>query len=166
MIKVYEDILEQDHKDIINNNILSNKIPYYLNQTQTLEDDRINFTHLLQHRETGEITSTLYYNVMKIINSLCKKTNTKIKHSLRACINLTFPYNPSEGIIHLDHPFDHKQFIIYLTDGGATHFFNKEKKLFKKVKSKKFKVVLFDKQYHAVVHPEKGVRIIIVVTFV
>lgn len=132
MIKVYEDILEQEHKDIINNNILTNKIPYYLNQTQTLEDDRINFTHLLKHRGTGEITSNLYYDVMKIISSLCKKTNTKIKHSLRACINLTFPYNPPEGAIHLDHSFDHKQFIIYLTDGGATHFFNKEKNYLRK----------------------------------
>jgi len=166
MIKVYQDILEKEQKDYLNNNILNNNIPYYINKKQTLDDNRLNFTHLLQNRDTREITSDIYYDVIKIINSLCKKTNTKIKHSLRACINLTFPYNPSEGAIHLDHNFAHKQFIIYLTDGGATHFFDKNKKLIKKIKSKKYKVVLFDKQYHAVVHPKKGIRIIIVVTFV
>jgi|TARA_R100001086_G_scaffold217607_2_gene134061 hypothetical protein len=166
MIKVYTNILNKNEKDFFNNVVLKNKLPYFIQNGQTLEDDRIYLSHLLQHRETGAIASNIYYDVMNIIKRLCKKTNIKINRSLRACINLTFPYNPGMGVIHVDHTFPHKQFIIYLTDGGATHFFDKNKKLIKKVNSKKFKVLFFDKEFHAVVHPKKGIRILVVVTFV
>ena len=97
---------------------------------------------------------------------MCKAINVELKKVLRACVNLTFPYSPSEGAIHIDHPFGHKQFIICLTDGGATHFFNKKNKVIKKIVSKKSRVLLFDKQPHAVVHSEKKERVIVVVTFI
>jgi len=75
MIKVYTDILNKNEKDFFNNVVLKNELPYFIQNGQTLEDDRIYLSHLLQHRETGAIASNIYYDVMNIIKRLCKKTN-------------------------------------------------------------------------------------------
>ena len=166
MIKIFDNVIDKSETKFLSDTFLSNTTPYYLNKGQTDEDIRFHFTHVLQDRNTQQVMSNYYYDIVKIINNICKKTKTKLNKTLRACVNLTFPYMPSQGAIHLDHPFNHKQFIIYLTNGGATLFFNKKDKLIKKVNSKKFRVLLFDKQRHAVLHSKKGVRVIIVVTFV
>ena len=166
MIKFYDNILHPEEMALLTNIFLNTECPYYLRIGQTDLDDRLHFTHCLQDRDSFEITSQKYYEVINIIIRLCKAINVELKKVLRACVNLTFPYSPSEGAIHIDHPFDHKQFIICLTDGGATHFFNKKNKVIKKIVSKKSRFLLFDKQPHAVVHSEKKERVIVVVTFI
>ena len=166
MIKVYDNILDSEEITFLRNTFLNKNCPYYLKKNQTDDDNRFNFTHVLQDRDTLEITSPEYWNVLKIIKNLCKKTNVKLKKTLRAAVNLTFPYIPSEGSIHTDHSFNHKQFIICLTDGGATNFFNNKNKIIKEVVSKKYRVLLFDKIPHAIVHSKKQERFIVVVTFV
>jgi|TARA_X000001388_G_C2211451_1_gene115338 hypothetical protein len=166
MIKIFDNVLDKKETEFLCNTFLNNTTPYYLNKGQTDNDIRFHFTHVLQNRDTEKIMSKYYYDVLTIINNICKKTKTKLNKTLRACVNLTFPYTPSQGAIHLDHSFDHKQFIICLTNGGATLFFNKKDKVIKKINSKKFRVLLFDKQKHAVLHSKEGVRAIIVVTFV
>jgi len=165
MIQVYDNLLKPEETMILCNNFLNKDCPYYLRIGQTIVDDRVNFTHTLQDRRDQEITSDKYYDVIKIVTRLCKTMNIKLKKTLRASANLTFPQSPSRGAIHVDHPFDHKQIIIYLTDGGATHIFNDKNKVIKKIASKKARVLCFDKQSHAVVHPKKHARVIVVVTF-
>ena len=166
MITFYDNILEPEEITLLRNIFLNINCPYYLKIGQTELDDRLHFTHCLQDRGSLEITSDKYYEVMNIIIRLCKIINIELKTILRACVNLTFPYSPSQGAIHVDHPFDYKQIIICLTDGGATHFFNKKNKVIKKIATKKYRVLLFDRQPHAVVHSEKKERVIIVVTFI
>ena len=136
MIKFYDNILHPEEMALLTNIFLNTECPYYLRIGQTDLDDRLHFTHCLQDRDSFEITSQKYYEVINIIIRLCKAINVELKKVLRACVNLTFPYSPSEGAIHIDHPFDHKQFIICLTDGGATHFFNKKNKVIKKLSQK------------------------------
>ena len=166
MIKFYDDILDPKEITLLCSIFLNENCPYYLKIGQTDLDDRLHFTHCLQDRDAFAITSQKYYDVINIIIKLCKTIKIKLNKVLRASVNLTFPYSPSVGAIHIDHPFDYKQFIICLTDGGATHFFNKKNKVIKKIVSKKSRVLLFDKQPHAVVHSEKKERVIIVVTFI
>ncbi len=165
MIKIFDNVLDKKETEFLCNTFLNNTTPYYLNKGQTDNDIRFHFTHVLQNRDTEKIMSKYYYDVLTIINNICKKTKTKLNKTLRACVNLTFPYTPSQGAIHLDHSFDHKQFIICLTNGGATLFFNKKDKVIKKIKYEMDKGVIFDKTPHYHVFPRKGARLVLVATF-
>jgi hypothetical protein len=168
MFKVFKKILNDSEKNYLNNNIILNKnFPYYLNSNQTHGDNRLNFCHVLKSNITNEITSEYFFEIEKILIRLCQKINIKFNKVIRAAINLTYPFEPSLGVIHVDHDFYYKQMIIYLNDsvGGGTCIYENNK-LIKKVNSEKFKVLFFEKQPHAIEHPKKGIRIIIVMTFI
>jgi len=186
MIIEDKNIINNEEKDIINNQILGNEFPFYWHPYQIIGDDCPYMRHNIIDRDTQEVRSNIINLFNPIVQRFLKKYNLNFKKYLRGCINLTFPMkNDNIGKPHVDHIIPHSSMIIYLNDSdGETIFFdynydflkdeqsnfielNKNKKILKEIKPEKYKIVYIkDSLFHCLRFPKKDRRLISVFTFV
>lgn len=164
-----KNFLSQSQKDYITKLLSNNNLNYFLSNQQVRENHRFYFTHCLIDRNTHKSLSVHTPFFIEILNFFCNKNNIKINKIFRASINLTTfiddcVFKPE---IHVDHDFDHKQFIMYLNDSdGDTLIFDKEgKNLIKSISPEKYKAICFDSYPHCGLSPSKKFRLIVVITF-
>ena len=182
MIKEYENILNKKEKDFFKKEIISNiNFPFYLNfkSVKSVEGSKDNyfpfFTHKILQRpedvKTGEsrINSTYYNSFVTLFNDLSKRCKFKYKELLRICINFTFNSGEEKCPLHVDHPYPHKQLLIYIHNEDLNSFTfiydKKEKKLIKKIKPTVNKGVIWNSLPHYHLTPKKGYRVVVIYTF-
>jgi hypothetical protein len=97
----------------------------------------------------------------KIIREILEENNVKLNCILRIATNCV---NAVEEVVksppHVDHFFDHKNFIIYLNDSSGDTFVEGERSTFKEDKA----IFFSGEHYHET--PVKGRRIVLVATFI
>ena len=180
MYQLYNDVLDSIEMKYIDNVILTTTLPWYFNQN-TIDNNRINyndnrvFTHVLLNRYEAtksleiesRITSEYFQFFMNIFKNFCVKNGIKFKNIFRMSLNLTFNEPNEYGVVHVDHNFEHKNFILYLNDfsKGSTFIFEDEK-IIEEIPARKNRAVIFDGLKHAQGFCLQGEhRYILVVTF-
>jgi hypothetical protein len=168
-----ENFLKDNHKEFINNVILTDKFPFYWNSSAVKDDDLGFLVHNIlirpESRIKGDngINSSAYDIFCEMLNCFTKKHNINFNEVLRISVNLTMNVGLEKSKIHKDHNFPHKQLLIYLNDfeGGSTVILNDDKTVFKITNPKKFLGVCFGQRDHYANLPKKGRRLVAVFTF-
>lgn len=109
----------------------------------------------------GKLIEIYLRKAIRVFSEIVRNNDIQYSTIHRISVNATHSVPPPTlGISHVDHPFPHKNMIIYLTDvyGGATvcegeKFYGKEDE-----------VIVLEGE-HCLIAPETGRRIIIVYTF-
>lgn len=152
--------------------LYSNDFPYYYAST----DEHyycVQFFHSLMNRQfdpdrDGVINSTRFDIFVKIFLRLLKQEGITASKIYRACINNTFAHSDKHGNIHTDHHYDHCNFLLYLNDfdDGDTYLFDSDNKIKYTIKSEKYKMAIFEGDYHAQGFCRPGqMRSVLVFTF-
>lgn len=162
-----------DQINHIDNVILGNDIPWFFSNDSVYGDGLSYFSHVLIHRkehnQNFESNSPLTSFFLEIFNQQIIKHNIQVNEILRASLNSTFYEEKEYGSIHLDHDFDHNNFIMYLNsidNAGTGIFKNNEDTPMHISQSTKFNYVIFPGLLHAQQFPPPGKRrVVFVVTF-
>lgn len=179
-MKVIENnsFLTKRNKDFIKHILEDQKFPFYIGpSTKTHKDKKGNFIndrtlcHVLlqrkEYRKKGEYSNSIYLKeATDILNNFTKKTKIKYKEILRAAINFSYNNGHESSGFHEDHTYDHFQLLVYLNDcdpDSVTMLKDKNKII--EIKPKKFKGILFKKIPHKMKYPEKGERLVLIITF-
>jgi hypothetical protein len=99
----------------------------------------------------GSVNSTYWKAIHNLFKEVCEKHNIEFKVIYRAALNVTTFNTDKIAHFHTDHPFNHKNFLMYLNDfsDGSTYVQNEDTKEIKEIKAEKFKVAIFGGQLHA-----------------
>lgn len=167
-----DNFLSNNHKKFINEMLLGNNFPYYINHNTVKKDGIVFLSHIILHRpefrnHVDEVNSDFYESVLDILNAFTKKNKLKINKYIRICLNLTFNEGHQQTTIHQDHDFDHKQILICLNKcdlKSDTIVVINKKKI--KLKHKQYRGFCFDNKPHYNIIPTKGIRLMLVATFV
>lgn len=158
----------------INNIVLGNDMPWYFSQDSVYGDNLSYFSHVLIHRKEQnknfEKNSPITDFFIEIFKNEVAKNNISVEEILRASLNATFYHDRTYGSIHLDHEFDHNNFIMYLDtiEEAGTGIFDNDDANNPVYISEciKFNYVIFPGLLHAQRYPPPGKRrVVFVVTF-
>lgn len=175
MFKEDKDFLTYEDKEFIEKTVLSLKFPFYFQDSSKENDKKPMLIHNIFLRKEisikdnlDQINSSVYPYFVKMFNSFTIKNKIKVKSLERMCINLTFNNGHDKCEVHEDHPYKHKQLIIYLNEpedkNSKTILFTK--KGTKEIIPEKYKGVCFDSVPHYFYYPKFGHRIVFVATFI
>ena len=165
--------LNTDQINYINNVILGNDIPWFYSNDSVYGDGLSYFSHVLIHRKEQnknfEINSPFTDFFIEIFNQQVIKHNIRVNEILRASLNATFYEDRNYGSAHLDHEFDHNNFIMYLdtiNEAGTGIFADNETTPIYISECVKFNYVMFPGLLHAQQYPPPGKRrVVFVLTF-
>jgi len=171
-----KNFLNKEQKNHIENVIMGNNFPWYINNTITRDyknfSTNIKFlSHCIlkrrEEREPGEVyNSNESEFALSVLNSFCKKNKIEVNEVLRISINLTYNNGFEKCDVHEDHEYDHKQLLVYLNDT--------DKKLYTVIKDNKKEVVIAPEKYkgicfeskpHYHYFPKKNIRVVLIITF-
>jgi hypothetical protein len=183
IIKQSHNFLSKEHKSHIKELIEKAKLPFYMGTAfgKTLkypylshvilkrpEDRNVNDIGFNSKYSPGNTFNSEYTDIfLDFLFAFCDKHKITINKIFRIAVNLTFNIKLNRCPSHIDHPFNHKQLIIYLNDcdKSAQTVLLKNNKITDKITPKKYKGVLFKKCSHYQIYPKKGPRIIAIYTF-
>jgi len=168
-MKIYKKIITKKQEDFLNDIFKYEKTPFYLATYAVKENDQgYHFVHHAIHRDNPNVdNSELAQNLRNFLFELAPKLKIKYTKIYRCALNITF-YNGfvNKCLTHEDHPFDHKQILIYLNDSdGETVILDKKGiKEIKKIKPEAFKILVMDRRNHYQFFPTKGIRKVLIYT--
>ena len=176
MNKIIEDnnFLTDSQKDMLEN-VLGQNFPFYYTPSALDGDDIGYMSHTILRRpelrlEGDDGINSKHYDFFKeILISFCQKNKISLNKALRICVNLTLPSLKKSSGVHVDHDFEHKQLILYLTDNeeACTHVLEDDKEtVIKSIKPEKYKAVCFSNKFHYVDLPKQKRRVVVVFTFI
>ena len=175
MILEKNNIIHPNDLKIINNLIISGKVPFVFhnNAVPIFKKKDFYFEHCIIERKENikyqdRYQSIHYKNFLRVFSYIFSKFKIKEAEIYRAAINLTVNNSIKKCSIHYDHDYEHKQILIYLNDAdkkSKTVILNKKNKKLKEITPKKNKGVLFDYLPHYHFFPTKGYRLVLVITF-
>lgn len=166
--------LTEENKNFINNIVLSNNFPYYIQKGSLKSDNKYILYHTIlkrpEDRKEGEtFNSSFHPGFSSIVYSFFKKHNIKSKEILRMSVNYTFNNTHKKSGIHTDHNYKHNQLLVCLNDpedkNAKTVILNKKDKIFKSVVPKQYNGICFSSVPHYMYFPKFGHRIMFVCTF-
>ena len=102
--------------------------------------------------DAGIITSQYYEPMISIFKDFCLDMGIEYQTIFRAAINSTSYHDSEMAEIHVDHKFDHKNFIFYINDvsKGSTFIYNQDKTIIEDtIVPEKNKGVIWDGRPHA-----------------
>lgn len=152
---------ENDFKKLLIK-IRDHKIHFYLNFSAVEWGDK-GFHFYNQPLDRNGVKNKHYHFFKSLLLSITKKHNIDVKEIYRMAINVTFNNGSiKESLLHIDHPFPHKQLLLYCNDSvGDTVI----PSLNKSITPKENKAIIFDSVNHKLIFPENGIRIVCVFTF-
>jgi hypothetical protein len=176
MIQVFDNVFSEQEEIEFEQNFL--KMPWYLSSADnhaSVTSDVYNKYADSNTIEGIQLTNFLfidkpnspYYPVgAKILEQFCIRTNTPISKLIRIKANLQLPQSREENQYntpHVDNYSPHMVAIYYVNESDAsTLFFDKDFYVYKKVQSKRGRMIVFSgDNYHAGQPPTKNPRIII-----
>jgi len=155
--------------------ITTNNFPWYYNETE-IEDATVKypfFSHVIVNRpvdgipKRGSINSQYFPLLFNIFDKFCNKNGIKYKDICRISLNFNFHQDALHTNIHVDHTFEHKNFIMYLSEcSGDTIIFDDQEQIIASISPELYKVLIFDGLKHAAgfCKPNER-RIVLVITF-
>jgi hypothetical protein len=157
------------------NYIFSNSFAWYYYSKSTsndLEDENYfnipfyGHQFLIRPEETqnkiSKVNSQHLDTVSKIFLEIFEHNNIKVNYFLRINANCVHPFERVfDTMPHIDHPFEHKNSIIYLTNAGGSTIVGDE--IFNPNEDD---VIIFGGEKHYIQTPKKDRRVILVATFV
>jgi hypothetical protein len=162
------------HEKSFVDHVLGSDFPWFFQKTLKVNSRFKFFGHTLMNRDpefkpvTGVINSPHYLLVKLMFARFCEENGIKINHILRASFNTTL-YDPAENsTIHIDHNFEHHNFLLYLNefDNGSTLIYDKDNNIVQTIIPKKYDAVVFSGLPHANQHCAVGQRrVVLVITF-
>jgi hypothetical protein len=118
-----KNFLTDEQKNFIEDHILGQRDFTYFFQPSSAEGDGCaGLSHFAIRRPEQRTDKDEYYNsayaidLEKILRHFCKKNKININEILRIAVNLSFNNGCKSCNIHLDHPYPHKQLLVYLND--------------------------------------------------
>lgn len=105
---------------------------------------------------------------INIFQDFCAKEKITQTELYRISVNLTFANGYKQCRQHQDHPYDHRQLIVYLNNAdpiSKTIILNNKNKIIKKITPKENTGVFFDNKPHYHIYPKKGYRMVAIFTF-
>ena len=172
----HNNFLSKKNKKFINYIFEDRQFPFYISpSTKSGKDKNGNFirdrilSHVLlnrkEYRKPGECSNSPYLNeAIDILDNFTKKTKIKYTEILRAAINFTYNNGHEYSGLHVDHEYDHFQLLVYLNDCDSKSVTVLKDKVVK-IKPKKFKGIVFKNVPHMMKLPQKGERVILIITF-
>ena len=170
-----KDFLNRDQKDYINNTILSNRFPLFLNKDDVgLGTGNSWLSHTIVERKeirvNNKITNPYSDFFFSMLTSFAKKHNIPDGELLRCCVNFNFKDKNIKSDIHIDHKFTHKQLLIYLnqpqdTNSKTVILDDDKETILKEIVPEQFKGVCFENKPHYHYYPTSGYRAVCVYTF-
>jgi hypothetical protein len=178
MIKQIKNILNKEQKQFISKTVLGPNFPFYLNDHTVGIGEKIDdpnnyfFSHSIILRPENRNPDTLFNSeyhpfFINLVEKTLIKIKIKPKEYYRMSLNLTY----SNGIIecpkHVDHDYKHRTLIVYLNDcdkKACTYI--QEKNKTKEIKPIFNTGVFFDDNVHYMKNPTKGLRLVLVTTFI
>lgn len=164
---IVENLLPQSYKKEIQNVLLGDIFPWYLNKNivPTVEKSSFQFTHTLY--TDNKIESEAFSLIKPMIYFIEDKTNTIFKNIVRIKVNLRTKTvdNNYELNIHEDmNQGNYKSFLYYVNDSdGDTLFFDGNKKIINSVTPKENSGIFFDSNIsHTSQAPIKNDRRIVI----
>jgi hypothetical protein len=165
--------LEQWQIDLIDKEVLSNSMPWYFSGDSVYGDNLNYFSHVLVHRKeenkNAEKNSPLTEFFINIFKKIITENGLQATEIFRASLNATFHNTLKYGTKHVDHEFDHSNFIMYFDtiDNAGTAIFENDNSTLKYISEcVKFNYVIFPGLFHAQLYPPPGIRrVVFVVTF-
>ena len=164
--------LSSQNKNYIDQRVLSNNFPYYLNNNLVGEDDHKFLTHVAIQRpedtnfNRSSSNSSEYIYLLELFNSFVEKHNINCTRVLSCVVNLSFNNGFHKTLSYSDHEFKHKNLIIYCSNNKeAKTILEKNGKSFKEIEPIKYRGVYFEDYKHSFIYPKKDVRTTIVFTF-
>lgn len=104
--------------------------------------------------------------VSKIFLEIFKYNNLKINYFIRLNANCVHPQETVLNTVpHTDHPFEHKNCLIYLTNSGGPTVIGNSKDNTQMYEGKEDDVITFGGDIHFHKTPEKHRRLVLVATF-
>jgi hypothetical protein len=179
-LKENKNFLSKENLDFIENIIFKEKnfSWYYQDQATFTSDPSVTsnfFSHTvlqrLDKKDISEAINSKYYReTVDILKNFLNSIEVKVNFFTRIAYNLTFNNGEEKCDIHSDHAFDHNQVIIYLNDcldkNSKTVVLDNNKQILKEIYPEKFKGICFGSNLHYHFFPKKGVRIVLVATFI
>lgn len=167
-----DNFLSKEQKKYINDVLLSDDFPYYLNNHSVGKDGIIFLSHIVLHRpefrnHPDDINSAHYNEIKDILDSFLFKNKINITKFLRISLNLTFNNGYKKTTIHQDHDCEHKQILIALNNMDSksdTIIVDKKNKIH--LKHKQYRGYCFGNKPHYNIIPSKGIRLMLVATFI
>jgi len=160
--KESKDFFTPEEINIINQDVLGNTFPWYINPKPTT-DKFIAMSHVLISRDEEKIYSSVFSFFNNILERFLKEHNIKYKKITRACLNLTFSdkrFIYSDP--HIDFSTPHSVCIMYLNNTkGDTYIFDepfkggptvfpveniKELKVLKQIKPEQGKIIYYNEE--------------------
>jgi len=153
--------------------ILSDKFPWFYDVTSPLEDGIPFFSHTVLARPeeefpVPEVRSEIFNSSVIVLRDIFRYNNIHVNTLLRINVNYTFYFNGGTACpLHYDHPFQHKNLLIYLTNShGPTVLINTKTKQEDYFHPQEDAIITFEgKHYHY--QPKLGERrIVLVATYI
>ena len=168
--------LSKDSLNFIQQTVLSNSFPYYYspNTIHNPPDNNAYMSHDVlrrpEERAKGEMFNSTYgEQFLRILKEFADATNIEVKDVYRISVNITFAGITESCPTHTDHPYPHKQLLIYLNDcdpKAETVVLSEDKsRVLHNISPEKYKGVCFGSSPHYMMFPKKGARIVAVFTF-
>ena len=168
-----ENLLNEKEISFIDKEIGGNNFPWFFQPKSTSEKFPF-FSHGLIARydhtiEKMVINSPHFDFFNQIFKRFCLEHKIKVNKLIRGCINLSYYDEKYEhGEPHIDHPFKHQAFILYLNNcSGATLFF-KDSKIIERVSPQQGKAICYDGSYYhtAAFCKPREIRKVLIFTFI
>ena len=173
----------------VKQHVLSNNIAWFYNDSSVtvINDNENNGNHInfpfLSHsiirrprprwdskpyslKLIPEITSNVIELVYPLLEEIVETNNLQVNTFLRANLNYTFPTEGNKlSLVHVDHPFDHKVLIIYLSNsGGETIVYDKNNNEHIHFPEED-DIIMFNGEDHCNRSPKNDRRVVLVATF-
>ena len=173
MIKILKNSKTQSYVKF-KEDILGTHFPWYHNQNVAIQEfnskDVFYFGHTFFTRPEvngySQPVSEYFQLGFKVMSEILSENGYDSKKSmlLRMNANCTFPSNFAEfSTRHLDHNFDHMNFLLYLTGNGGSTFVDKDVMDWEENKPEEDQAILFSGE-HYIQLPKKGRRIVLIAT--
>jgi hypothetical protein len=100
-----DNFLLDKQKMFIEETLLSNDFPYFINKNSVLNDGIVFLSHIILHRpefrsNENEVNSIYYKPIVDIIDSFLNKNKLKANKFLRISLNLTFNNGYKKTTVH------------------------------------------------------------------
>ena len=175
--KKIQSVLSESELEVIDNKILSNNFSWFYQETSIPKNKKYHsfsypfLCHNLmlransKNREPGIVNSE-YFN---LFHTIFKRHCPEHEFLLRMSLNLTFHHDREHGDIHVDHHFEHNNFIVYLNSftNGSTFLFDDKHNKVGEIPSERNTGCIFPGSLHAQGFCNMGeTRLILIATYV
>ena len=167
--EIIENALTEQELEVINDHVLGYEYPWFIHPGDVTEKNSFSFLcHTLMHRNEHNLPTegTKNSGSFEFFAAIFERLVPDYKTILRAAVNLTVHHDADTGTIHEDHPFEHKNLIIYLNESDAgTRLYDRDNNQTAVIPAKVNTAVKFSGK-HAQEFPSKGIRVVAVFTYI